>query len=218
MIAKKLFPVLIFSLSVFWLGSKLRAEDSPLTEMDPDIAKQYGGQIAEQFAKENKKLQVTIDADAEKAVGLFNPGSNEGIIMIPLKGFKEQNEGPKDAEKDTGVGLCYLFMSPTFNPLVDGKPVDQKKLRSVKFKDGDGNEKTATCLVCAVKHADGDEWQLYVYGTDKEPLVKSTFEEASDAPKADLALTVKDVQKDKATLVINFFGKYCTTIPIGHKK
>ena len=48
---------------------------------------------------------------------------------------------------------------------------------------------------------------------DNEPLVKSSFEEATDAPKADLALTIKDAKDNKATLVINLFGKYCVTHP-----
>jgi len=208
--------VCVFSMGL-GLGAKVWADDSPMTEMDPDVAKEWGGKISEQFVKQNKELPVKIDADADKAVGLVNADTQEGILLVPLKGFREETEGPKDAEKDRGIGLCYVFMSPSFKPLADGKPADAKRLRIMKFKDGEGNEHDTVCLVCSVKHVEGDDWQLMVFSGDNEPLSKNSFEEATDAPKADLALTMKDVKDDKATLVINMFGKYCTTIPLGHK-
>jgi hypothetical protein len=214
MVGKKLIPLFLASFCVLWIGNNCRAEDSPLTEMDPDIAKEYGGKLVELFTKTQKDLPVKIDADPEKAVGLLNPNSNQGIILVPLKGFREDRE-TKDSEKDRGVGLCYIFMSPNFNPLVDGKPATEKQIRKIKLKTEE-EERDVTCLICSVKHAEGDDWQLQVFSEGKEPLSKSSFEEATDAPKADLALTLKDVKDNKATLVINMFGKYCVTVPISH--
>lgn len=217
MLAKKLFPLFVTAVCVFWLGAKVRADESPLSEMDPDIAKEYGGKLAEQFNKEYKNLPVKIVPDADKAVGLVNADTNEGILLVPLKGFHEENEGPKDAEKDHGIGLCYVFMSPSFKPLVDGKPADAKRLQIMKFKDSEGNEHDTLCLECSVKHVEGDDWQLMVFSGDNVPLSKASFEEATDAPKADLALTMKDAKQEKSTLTINLFGKYCVGIPISHK-
>ena len=134
---------------------------SPLEEMDADTAKEYGGMIAGLFAKQLKNPQVKIDADVDKSVGLVNLNTREGIIAIPVKNFKEDREN-KSVESDTGMGICYLFMSQTYNPLVDGKPIDAKKLRTVKFTDADGNERAAICLLCSVKHVEGDDWQLYL--------------------------------------------------------
>ena len=217
MLAKKLFPLSLFAMCVFCLGTRVLADATPLTEMEPDVAKEYGGKLAEQFNKEFKNLPVKIVPDADKAVGLVNADTNEGILLIPLKGFHEESEGPKDAEKDNGIGLCYVFMSPSFKPLADGKPADAKRLRIMKFKDSEGNEHDTLCLICSVKHVEGDDWQLMVFSGDNNPLSKSSFEEATDAPKADLALTMKDAKEDKATLTINLFGKYCVGIPISHK-
>ena len=214
MFARKLVPAFLFAACFVAIGNHSRAEDSPLTEMDPDIAKEYGGKLVELFTKTQKDLPVKIEADAEKAVGLLNPNSHQGIILVPLKGFREDREA-KDSEKDRGVGLCYIFMSGDFNPLVDGKPATDKQLRKIKIK-AEEEEREVTCLVCSVKHGEGDDWQLHVFSAGKEPLSKSSFEEATDAPKADLALTIKDVKDNKATLVINMFGKYCVTIPISH--
>jgi hypothetical protein len=214
MVARKLVPIFLFAACVLWVGNKCRAEDSPLQEMDPDIAKEYGGKLTELLTKTQKDLPVAIDADPEKAVGLLNPDSQQGIILVPLKGFREDREA-KDSEKDRGVGLCYIFVSSEFNPLADGKPATDKQLRKIKLKTEEA-EKEVTCLICSVKHVEGDDWQLHVFSAGKEPLSKSSFEEATDAPKADLALTIKDVKDNKATLVINMFSKYCVTIPISH--
>jgi hypothetical protein len=234
---KKLVSLFVLSACTLWIGGKLLADDkapkddkavkkedkkedkkaenaSPLEEMDADTAKEYGGMIAGLFTKQLKDPQVKIDADVDKAVGLVNMSTREGIIAIPVKNFKEDREN-KAVETENGLGLCYLFMSQTFNPIVDGKPVDGKKLRTVKFSDGEGNERAATCLLCSIKHVEGDDWQLYVYGTDKQPLLKSQFGEAGDAPKADLALTIQDPTKDKGQLVFNLFGKYSAAITVG---
>jgi hypothetical protein len=224
---KKLLSIFVLSVGALCLVANGRADDkdkdkvkekkadTPLMEMDSEIAQQYGAGIYEKFAKENKTPQIKYEPDTDKAVGLFNPGSNEGIIAIPVKGWKEDREN-KLADTETGVPMCFVCMSQTYNPLIDGKPIDAKKLRKVKFGEGE-REREATCLLCSVKHGDGDDWQLYVYGADKEPLIKAPWGEASDAPKGGLAITIQDPTKDQATLVFNIFEKYATSITIGHK-
>lgn len=217
MVAKKLLVLVVVSACVAWLGAKAWADESSLSEMDPEMAKEFGGKITELFTKAHKDLPVKINADAEKAVGLVDTDTNEGIILVPLKGFREESEA-QGAEKNNGIGLCYVFMTPTLAPLTDGKPTEAKNLHTVKVKDSDGNEHEAVCLMCAVKHVEGDDWQLQVYSAAKEPLAKASFEEATDAPQKELALTIKDVKDKQATLVINLFGKYCVNIPISHKQ
>lgn len=205
-----------FVLSVCAASFATAADSSNLAEMDADIAKQYGGNIAEKFSKSAKDLQIKVEPNFEKAVGLFNAETNEGIIAVPAKSWKEDREN-KALDTDCGVPMCLLMMSQTYNPLIDGKPIDVKKLRKVKFSDADGNEREATCLLCSVKHVEGDDYQLHVYGNDKEPIIKSQWGEADDAPKGDLALTVQDPKDGKANLVFNIFGKYSSSISIGTK-
>jgi hypothetical protein len=217
MLNKRLVPLFALFVCVFSLAAQVQADEISLSEMEPDVAKEYAGKLAEQFNKEMKDLPVKIAPDADKAVGLVNADTNEGILLIPLKGFQEDNEIRKDAEKDRGIGLCYVFMSPSFKPMADGKPASAKQVRIMKFKDSEGNEHDTLCLIGAVKHVEGDDWQLMVYSGDKEPLSKNSFEEATDAPKADLALTIKDAKEDKLSLVINLFGKYSVSIPLSHK-
>jgi len=137
---KKLSLLFVLATCILCLAARSRADETPLTEMDPDTAKEYGGKLTEQFNKEFKQLPVKIEPDADKAVGITNADTHEGILLVPLKGFREESEGPKDAEKDNGIGLCYVFMSPSFKPLADGKPADGKRVRTMKFKDSEGNE------------------------------------------------------------------------------
>jgi len=220
MVVKRVFAVFVLAISVLSFAAKAQAADtSPLSDMDPDIAKRFGELIHQQFAKENKDLQIKFEPNFEKATGLFNAETNEGIIAIPAKNFKEDREN-KEVEKDPGVGMCFLCMSQTYNPLADGKPIDGKKLRKIKFDDSQGGAaREATCLLCSIRHVEGDQWELYVFGSGKEPLIKSPWGEASNPPKekSDLALQIEDPKKDSATLVFNIFGKYAASIPIAHK-
>src|SRR5579872_1657298 len=98
MLKKRLFPLFVSAVCVICLGGRAWADDA-LTEMDPDTAKEFGGKLTEQFNKEFKNLPVKIAPDADKAVGLMNSDTHEGILLVPLKGFREESEGPKDAEK-----------------------------------------------------------------------------------------------------------------------
>jgi hypothetical protein len=214
MVVTRVFSVFVLAISMLSFAAKAQAADTPLTELDPEIAKRFGEMIHTQFAKENKDAKPKFEVNFEKASGLFNAESNEGIIVVPAKNFKEDREN-KEVEKDPGVGVCFLCMSQTYNPLIDGKPVDGKKAFQIKFDDGQGGaERVATCLLCTIRHLEGDDWELYVWGKDKDPIIKTNWGEASNAPKPDLALTIEDPKKDSATLVFNIVGKYSASIPI----
>jgi len=113
--------------------------------------------------------------------------------------------------------MCYLFMSPCFNPLVDGKPCPAEKLRRLKFTDGEGNEREATCLLVTAKHVDGDDWRLYVFGADKKPLIDSRFGESLENAKGNLAIHVNNAKDHKANLVFTVFNKYSASFDIAHK-
>jgi len=113
--------------------------------------------------------------------------------------------------------MAFLMMSPRFNPVVNGKPIDEKNLRTVKFFDDDGNERTATCLLLAARHIVDDDWRMYVYGAGKKPLIDAKFADAEEKRTGVLAIHVGAVQGDVATLVVTIFGKYAASFQIGHK-
>ena len=112
--------------------------------------------------------------------------------------------------------MAYLFMSPRFNPIINGKQIPQEKLRTLKYRSG-GDEKTATCLILSVKHIEGDDWRLYAYGADKKPVIDAKFKEADEEVDGLLHITTKDVKDDKAAFVVTLYGKYSASFSIGHK-
>jgi len=200
--------ILLAAAVLFLFNSASRAEE--MEKMESDTATTYGEYLSNEFGKTDG-LQVKVEADPSKAVGLQAGGG--GIIIVPTKGLKEGSEDPA-ADTERGAPMAYLFMSQRFNPLKEGKPFDGKKLRTVDLADS-GNK--ATCLVLSARHIQDDEWQMYVYGADKKPIVSSQFfpaEEESDGP---IGIHVQDPADGKATLVVTVFGKYEATLPIGHK-
>jgi len=190
------------------------ASGDELERMDSDIAKQYGKHISELFAKDLKDVAIQFDVDAELARG-FHSDEN-GILMVPMKGMKENEINP-DVEKENGAGLCYLFMSPCYQPHADGKEIDASKLLSVKFTDGEGNSREALALIITVKHAGGDDWKLYAFGKEKAPLIKSQFGVASGTGKGVVDISVDSPKEQKANLTFTVVSQYAASFPISVK-
>lgn len=186
------------------------AEAQQLQPMEPGMAQAYAKHLADEFAKV-KDTPVKVDVDASKAVGLVD--GREGIIIVPVKGLKE-GEVDKEVYLDRGAGLAYLFLSPRFNPVINGKVIPADKLRTVKYDD-EGEEKEATCLLLSVRNVDGDDWRLYGYGAGQKPLVDTRFIEAEGGSEGDLTVSVKDAKDGKQTLVVTLFGKYSAEFAIG---
>lgn len=190
------------------------AAGDELERMDSDIAKQYGKHIAELFSKDLKDVAITFDVDADYATGLH--ADEEGILIVPMKGMKENEINP-DVEKETGAGLCYLFMSPSYQPHANGKAIDASKLLTVKFTDEEGNSHEALAMIVTVKHVGGDDWQLYAYGKEKTPLIKSQFGIASGTGKGVLDISVDSPKDGKSNLTFTLVGKYSASFPITAK-
>ena len=182
-----------------------------LSELDSDTTAAYAQHLTDQF-KKLEDHQVKIEVDPEKAVGLAD--EMEGIIVVPVKELKE-GETDEAVKTEQGAGLAYLFCSPRFDPIVDGKKLDAKKLRTVKYNDDSGAEKTATCLILAVRNVEGDDWRLYAYGADKKPVIDAKFREADESTDGNLAITVKEAKGKKQKLVVTLFGKYSADFMIG---
>jgi len=70
-----------------------------------------------------------VGANADKVIGLA--AGREGIILVPAEDLKEGEEHA-DVHAEKGAGLACLFLSPRFNPVIDGKPIPQDKLQSAQ--------------------------------------------------------------------------------------
>lgn len=210
MIVRK--SVLFAAMTLLLAGAAARAEE--LEKIDAELTQKIGAHLVELFNKETKEPQVKFEGNPEKAVGLHL--ERDGIIMVPIKTLKEGELDPA-IDSENGAGICYLFMSSDFNPLIDGKPVDAKKLRTVKFEDQEGNSRDTTALLVTAKRIDGEDYRLYVFGADKKPLVESRWGESTENTEGDLAMHVSGAKDKKANLVFTLFNKYSASIEISHK-
>jgi hypothetical protein len=187
-----------------------------LFPIEPDIAQLYATLLNEEF-KKAEGVQVSIDADIEKAKGLAL--GMEGILIVPTKGLDAETAITNPAAQDEkGAPLAVIFMSPRFNPLIDGQPPEEGQLRTLTFMDGEGNEQKATALVLTARNVEAEDWRLYVYGTGEKPVIDSQFGGAEEIPDEEetVNISVKDVKDNKATLVVRVFGLYTASFEISH--
>ncbi len=200
--------VALASLVLLAYASAALAEN--LGSLDASTAQAYAQHLVEKMA-DVEGQQVKVEADPASAQGLS--ADDEGVILVPAKGFKEGEENP-EVHNEKGAGVALLFMSPRFNPVLDGKPVSQDKLHTISYTDGNGDEKKATCLILAIRNIAGDDWRLYAYGKDAKPLIDSKFGESFGESEGPLAIDADTTDKE-SFLVLTVFGKYSASFKIG---
>jgi hypothetical protein len=205
---KFMFGVAALAASAFG-ASQAMAED--LEILDGQIAQAFA-QVLTQAAEKVEKVQVKVEADLEKACGVHR--EQTGVILVPSKDLSPENEA---AGKDPGAPVAHMFMSQGFNLVVDGKPVDPKKLRSLTVSAPDGNEIKVSYVTLAARHTDDDIWHLYAYGTDDKPLLDAQIGEGSGPGTQPLALEIKDFDDNGGTAFITFFDQYQCSFKVNYK-
>ncbi|MBI3837617.1 MAG: hypothetical protein HY288_06755 [Planctomycetia bacterium] len=185
------------------------AED--LEILDPQIAQAFAQALVE-AADKIEKPQVKVEADSEKACGVHK--EQVGLILVPQKDIQPENEA---VNKDPGAPLAHLFMSVGYFPVVEDKPVDQAKLRTLTFTGQDGAEHKVSYLTLAARHTDDDAWHLYGYGTDEKPLIDARIGEGAGPGTQPLALEVKDVEDGTGTAYITIFDRFQCSFKVNYK-
>ena len=198
---KKCVAVCLFA----WpLITVMTAAAEELESIGADAARR----IAERLSEEAKKIQnpqVMIAPDFEKAQGVHRPGE-AGVLIVPQKGLKEGEE--LDAVKqESGAGLAFLF-TYRIVPVVKDAPVQAKRLHAVTFTSGDGNQIKIHCMLLAVRQVSEDDWRLYVYGSEKKPLIDVPFRDGSGLGHKPLAVEIKTIRDSQGELVVTVFDKY----------
>ena len=186
------------------------AED--LEILDSQIAGAFA-QALNDVAAKIEKPQVKIDADIDKACGVHK--EQTGLLLVPQKDITPENEA---VNSDPGAPLGHLFMSTNFTPVIDGKPVDVAKLRTLTFQGQDGNDHKAYYLALAARHTDDDVWHLYGYGSDAKPLLDVRIGEGTGPGTEPLALEVKEFEDNKGTAYITIFDRYQCSFPVSYKE
>lgn len=187
------------------------AED--LDILDPQIAQAFAQVLAE-AAEKVEKPQVKISGDIEKACGVHK--EQVGLILVPQTDLKPE-EIPEGVETDPGAPMGHLFMSKGFAPVIDGKPVDASKLRSLSITGQDGNEQQVNYLALSVRHTDDDVWHLYGYGTDEKPLVDVQIAEGTGPGTLPLAIEVKELEDNVGTAYVTIYDRFQTSFKLGYK-
>ena len=195
---------MILTLAVCLFSPSLVMGDD-LESIPLEAAQEIGALLAKQ-ADKIEKLQVKVQANVEKANGVHVPDG--GLLVLPQKDLKENEELDAKLQTESGTSLGYLFALRVV-PIVNGKRIDATRLRTVKISH-DGVESEVFVLLLAGRRLAEDDYRLYVYGKDKKPLVDAKFSEGSGPGPEPVAVEVKDVNEEtrQGKVMITVFGKY----------
>jgi hypothetical protein len=187
------------------------AED--LEILDPQISQAFA-QFLNEVVDKIEKPQVKIEGDIEKACGVHR--EQVGLILVPQKDMK-QEEIPEAVNSDPGAPLGHLFMSMGFTPVIDGKPLEQSKLRTLTFTGQDGADQKVSYLALAARHTDDDMWHLYGYGTDEKPVLDLQIGEGTGPGTQPLAVEVREIEDNTGTCYVTIYDMYQTSFKLTYK-
>ncbi len=179
-----------------------------VSESDP-LAKQVLEYLTEGLKKVND-APVKMEADAEKAVLLYNPGLEMGAAFLPHKGLSE--ESVKKSDKEVApLGVLFLYH---LTPMVDKKPVEKDKIRTISIAVEGQDLQVPTYYMGVKTEADGKR-NLLVYGKDnKEPLLKVSLDDKETDGDRPVVIEAKNVGGGEGTLHVNALKKFQATVPL----
>lgn len=181
----------------------------PLDPIPADVVAQIAPRLVEDAGKQADP-PFKVDADADKATGLFRQGVG-GLMVVPVKGLKADSLTGVDGPNGAPAGYFFLHK---LTPVVDGKPVDSAKFTTLILKDNNGNEREIATLRLAVKKVSDTEWKLLVFAKDKKPIITAAFREQANGSDQPVSLSAKEAQNDQGTLTITMFGKYAADVTL----
>ena len=194
------------------VGLLLFASAAVADPLDP-IPPEQVASIAPRLIEEANKLAdppIKIDADADKATGLFRQGVG-GLMVVPVKGLKAESLG--NAAEDNGAATGYFFLY-RLRPVISGKTLEGDKVSTVILKDDNGAEREIAVLRLAAKKISDSEWKLLVFAKDKKPVFTAAFRQEANSSDQPVSLSAKEGQNDQGTLTITLFGKYAADVPL----
>ena len=186
-----------------------------LQTIPADAARAYG-EMGVKLAEKLDNPQIKIVADVSKASGVHVPDML-GLLLVPQKDLREGPELVAQFKAEKGAPLAYVFAYKIL-PLVDGKPVDAKRLPSIKVKDDQGNEHAVHVLLLSVRQAAEDDYRLYGFGKDAKPIVDAKFTQGDDSGSGPVTIEIKEPDESarQGTVVVTVFGKYRASFRAAH--
>ena len=138
------------------------------------------------------------------------------MILVPQKDLSAENI-PDGVNSDPGAPMGHLFMSKGFSPVIDGKPLDRAKLRTLKFTGQDGNEQEVSYLALSARHTDDDVWHLYGFGSEEKPVLDVQIGEGAGPGTQPLAIEVKELENDMGTCYVTIYDRFQCSFKLNYK-
>ncbi len=184
-------------------------------EIPEEAATKYGGLLAE-LADKIVEPAIKVTADASKAKGVHVP-EKMGLLVAPQKDLKESEELAAKFKEEKGTPIGYLFLYHV-TPIAKEKKIAADQLWDVTVTDEEGTTRKINVLLLAVRQLADDDYRLYAYGKDKQPIIDAKFSEGAGGSDGPVAVSVRDTneQTHEGTIVITVFGKYEATFRGGH--
>lgn len=182
------------------------AAAADMESIDSDQAQAFAKKLCT-LAEKMEGLPVKITADPTKANGVHRP-SEAGVLIVPRKDLEEGgSELSDEVQQPSGAALAYLF-AYNLVPVVDDQPAKPKALRSVVFTTDAGDVAEITCLLLTVKKTSDDDWRLFVFGTDKKPLLDIPISEGFGPGAVPVAVECSNIKDYKGDVIVTVFDKY----------
>jgi hypothetical protein len=195
---------LLFGLAVLAAGAfgapSAVAED--LEILDPQISQAFA-QFLTEVAEKIENPQVKIEGEIEKACGVHR--EQIGLILVPQKGLAGL---PETANTDPGAPLGHLFMSLGFTPVIDGKPLEQSKMRTLTFTGQDGSDQKVSYLALTARLTDDQVWHLYGFGTEEKPVLDIQPGSGKGPGTMPIALEVRDFKDNAGRCFVTIYDRY----------
>jgi outer membrane protein assembly factor BamB len=183
----------------------------------PDIVHPYSTYPIRLYVSAAIEKPFRIDLDPNNAIIAIE--NFEGIVAVPAKGLSDERI-EREAVAPGGCPLCVLFLARKFPPLADGKPIDAKKLSVLKYLGIDGSDKELVVLHCAVKKTGDADPELWVWGAEKEPLLKLGLVRLAPLGNTQTALPFqlrgRGRRGQNVKLVLNLGDKYVGAFQTGN--
>lgn len=177
--------------------------------IDPETAKKHAKLMVE-ATKDATDLPIKTEVDPEKPYGVKS--GNHGVMVLPDKALSDEVIAKAGAD---AIPVGQLWMHH-LTPVIDGQPVDGEKLRIVNINVGGEEHKLPMCLLALKKKAAG-EWELLVYGKDKEPLTRLAVKKMEGTQELPIELDGKKNENDTGDLTLKIVGKVQATLTVGAK-
>lgn len=190
----------VTAVALAFCGRPVAADDyQPI----PDDRVEAIGKGLSELAAKVKEPPAKFEFDPSKARGLYDPGNNRGLAIVPIKDLKSEPDNP-DLTKDKGKAIGGVFFYNVLPTGVSGKD----KLFKIDFKDAEGEREVRFAVVTVRKKSD-QEYFLQLWGSDKEVLCEAQLGEMEGDEKHSLDIAIANSE-----LTFKLLGKYGTKLGI----